>query len=275
MSSVRSFTRGSIYAGRHTPGRQTAFTLIELLVVIAIIAILAALLLPALSRAKAKAQGIACINNNKQLLTAWLMYADDFNGALPANRGKEEILAGANPDSWVLGVMSYNGYDATNTQLMLRGLLGPYTGKSPGIYHCPADQSQASPGGITAPRVRSMSMNVQLGSNSKVQKTIDLQNADLSPKPDRMWVFIDEHPDCLNDGLFEMNNNLSWIDYPAWYHNGAAGVSFADGHAEIRKWVEPTTRMPVTGGGAPPRQILAASRDIVWLHERTYGKPKF
>ena len=254
-------------------GRQAGFTLIELLVVIAIIAILAALLLPALAKAKTKAQGIACINNNKQLLTAWLMYIDDFNGTLPANRGKAEIQAGANPDSWVLGVMSYNGYDATNTPLMLRGLIGPYV-KNAGVYKCPADQSTASPGGITAPRVRSMSMNVQLGSNSKVRKTSDLSSADLSPKPDMMWVFIDEHPDCLNDGLFEMNNNLSWIDYPAWYHNGAGGISFADGHAEIRKWVEPTTRMPVTGGGAPTRQTLSTSRDLVWLHMRTYPDPK-
>jgi prepilin-type N-terminal cleavage/methylation domain-containing protein len=247
--------------------RRSGFTLIELLVVIAIIAILAAMLLPALSKAKCKATGIACMNNTKQLMLAWRLYTDDNSDYLVANRGKDEIVLGINPDSWVLGIMSYTLPDATNTPLMLKGLLGPYT-KSPGIYHCPADRSITASGDS---RVRSMSMNTQLGNDQKIKKYSDLFNAKLSPNPSLMWVFIDEQPDSLNDGAFYLEDKYDWIDYPAWYHCGSCGFSFADGHSEVHKWLEPSTIRQVNpGGGKPARVTLASSRDLDWMRQHTF-----
>ena len=247
----------------HVPVKL-AFTLIELLVVIAIIAILAALLFPALARAKQKATGIACLNNTKQLVQAWIMYADDSEGLLVANREKNE-LNGGSTDSWVLGVISYNGPDATNDEKMVRGLLGPYTSKSRGVYKCPGDRSAAPNYG---PRVRSMSMCRLLGNNNKRTKVAEL----INPSPVMTWVTMDEHPDTLNDGYYYLEDKYDWIDYPAAYHNNAGGFSFADGHSEIRKWIDGRTRVPITGN-TPARQTgLTTSPDLDWLLLRTFAR---
>lgn len=259
------------------------FTLVEVLVVIVLIGLLAALLLPALSTARQKAQGTYCMNNSRQLALAWLMYADDHSGVLVANRHGTEFRAAGQNDNWVSGWMDWGfGSDNTNTALLTdpaHAKLAPYTRQSAALYKCPADQFQSvlSPG----PRVRSLAMNAALGEGNKtgfggwsppffyVRKLSELTR----PSPTRTWLFVDEHPDSINDGCFFLNPQAvgpeaRWKDLPASYHNGAAGFAFADGHAEIKRWTEAATRRPVTIGDFPGL-ACPDSPDYAWMAERT------
>ena len=255
-------------------GVATGFTLIELLVVIAIIALLAAMLLPALAKAKQKACGVSCLNNTKQLGLAWILYADEHSGVLVANRGKSETQGGANPDNWIYGVMGYlpSDVDSTNVLFLVNSLLAPYSKRSPGIYKCCADSSYVVLGGQPLARVRTMAMNSRLGHNNEIGKL----NQIVNPAPVNNWVFIDEHPDSINDGFFVVDKatgrDAAWTDLPASYHNGAGGISFADGHSEVHKWLEAGTRRTIQRvdfTGLP----AGNSRDIDWLQRRTFAFP--
>ena len=229
--------------------RQKGFTLIELLVVIAIIAILAALLLPALARAKQKAHAVMCMNNNKQLMLAWRMYGEDNNDRVVAAMNVSET----NRPNWFTGTLDYNGANASNwdiNQDMVKGPLWVYTGKSKAIFKCPADQATVTVGTEKRPRVRSNSMSQVFGSgewldyniNAKqnVWRTYEKLSEIVSPS--KTWVLMDEHPDSLNDAALAVSctdadtTNAKIIDYPANYHAGASGMSYSDGHAEIHKW---------------------------------------
>jgi prepilin-type N-terminal cleavage/methylation domain-containing protein/prepilin-type processing-associated H-X9-DG protein len=261
-------------------GRQRGFTLIELLVVIAIIAILAALLLPALSKAKVKAQAIYCMNNQKQLTLAWIMYCDDNDGRVPPNAsGSGNVgLDPENPVGWVGGWLSFDVGNADNTNInyLVKARIGPYT-KNIGIYKCPADIYTCIIQKLSLPRVRSVSMNSYIGpvgndatkkgANCYVyQKLSDIKR----PPPVNVWVFVDEHPDSINDGWLtdDWPGGGGWGDLPASYHAGSCGIGFADGHAEIHKWKDQATLQPVTKQTAP-RQPGASPNDTLWFLERT------
>jgi len=281
IPQARRQLAGDLFKGidsRHST--LLAFTLIELLVVIAIIAILAAMLLPALSKAKVRAQATQCMSNLRQVMLSWHMYSDDASDRLPFNTVFETDLT----KSWCTGWLEYtvSTPDNTNTTLFSKALMGPYF-RNPQIFKCPGDPTVDV--GNKLPRVRTIAMNAFMGGFPDGSDWFEVQiraetwrtyrKLSSIERPDMRFVFADESP-IINDGFLMhympvgttrlSSTRGTMNDCPASYHGGAGALSFADGHAEIHKWRDAATLTAKTWPITSP-----SPRDYIWLAERTTG----
>ena len=274
-----------------------AFTLAELLTVIAIIVVLAGILLPALARPRFNTQAVTCLGNLQQLAQAWQLYAADYASYVPPNPDD----AGTSPDhAWVEGFASIGAAQEFNPDILAdpkQSMLAPYLGGGTTVFHCPQDLragryqgTNAALQGRTVPVARSYSMNLAVGTNPNLPggkqptdgawldgsyghranktwftfaRTTDMRN----PGPAQTFVFLDENPNSINDGVFALvgpypgRQQYLMIDFPASYHNGGGDFGFADGHAEVHHWADSRTKPigPVFNPAQP------GNVDIVWM----------
>jgi prepilin-type processing-associated H-X9-DG protein len=260
-------------------------------VVIAIIAILAAMLLPALGRAKLSALAASCMNDKKQLTLAWVMYAGDNTDHLAINsdphvHNTTYYPVGSASPSWITGTIDWTtGQYNTNTSFVVSdrySLLGSYLSQTYKVFACPAANfvSPAQSALGWDHRVRSVAMDGAVGEGYKYQepgnpfgwtqwyvakKTTDFH----SPGPTDAWVFTDEHPDSVDDALLYTANYpvTKFTELPGNQHGGACGISFADGHSEIHKWTDSLVNTYRKVSFAVVQQVPCSisDRDMVWL----------
>jgi prepilin-type N-terminal cleavage/methylation domain-containing protein len=260
---------------------ELAFTFIELLVVIAVFGMLVCVLGAGRGINRGSSNAFQCLNNHRRLMAAWKMYADDNAGALVYNRDGTAAGKSAGSECWVAGWMDFSAStDNTNINLLVRhditpygAYLGPYA-KSPSIFKCPADKATAPIAGKPTFRVRSVSMNNFFGFNSRSWTTPSrytlYSRLNQVKSPATLFVFLDEHPNSINDGLFftDPDTQYQMIDYPASWHDSAGAFSFVDGRAEIHRWSDPRTMPAFQQGQLLLLNInLPGDVDVTWLQQ--------
>ena len=260
------------------------------------------MLLPALTKTKLKAQGVLCLSNHKQLTMSWKMYSDDNHDTLLYASRWAEPMPERDPYVWILGGLDFDPANASNwdvDQDIKRSPLWPYCGKSAGIWRCPADRSFVTVKGQQMPRVRSMSMNVWVGGflgmdcglsgdpdyfaygGSRWQ--VFLRSSQMvEPGPSKTFLLLDMREDSIDWGNFATDmtgwpdhpENSGFYDLPGSYHNRAGGLSFADGHSEIKRWLDGRTVPPLVPDGEIPDQYSSPNNpDVRWLQDRA-TRPK-
>ena len=243
------------YSFSARPGSKAGFTLTDLLMLVVTMGILGLLLLPALASTKPNSATFQCLENERQLVRAWQMYAEDFNGSLVASLGNTgPVINGTysiynGRPSWMTGVIGQSP-GSWDVSVVIASPLWNYTGKNASIFRCPADPTTVTVAGVTYPRTRSVSMSQVFDFGQWLApanwRTYGKTSEIVRPK--NTFVFIDESPKFMNDGAFAVQcdgyngtaGTPQIIDLPATFHNKSAGLSFADGHAELHRWTGPT-----------------------------------
>ncbi len=278
--------------GHSRSGAAPGFTLLELLVVVGVLALLALTFLPVMARTGPSSRSFQCLNNHRQLCAAWRIYADDNRDRIVY--ASDDGTGTANPQNqyaWTWSHLDFNPNNRQNWDItdITQRPLWPYTGRNAAIYRCPSDSSYVVVSGVDRPRVRSVSMNLYLGGfagtsggfPSVAAYRLFLKTTELTaPGPAKTFVFIDVNPQTINWGDFftdmtgysPSNPSLyEFQDFPGVLHDSGCSVSFADGHTETHRWIDPRTTTPPVVLPAPP--YSPGNPDIAWLQDHA-TRPK-